>query len=120
MKKYSISGYTTPHYTYNTYPTWWRRVFNRPVVKTISYYQSIRLVVESDVPLNNLKYVDGNVLGPCFEDVSTTPYIVTSQATFKSVHADLTEDNVPKFSAIEAGRTNLLLETATPIFTKNP
>jgi hypothetical protein len=98
MKKYSISAHTEPHFTYNTYPTWWRRLFNRPVVKTISYYHRIRLVVESDVPLNNLKYVDGNVIGPFFEDISPSDYIKTQGR---------------EGFVVEPGATNLLINTAS-------
>jgi hypothetical protein len=111
MKKYRISAHTEPYFTYNTYPTWWRRLFNRPVVKTISYYHRINLVVESDVPLNTLKYIDGNVIGPFFEDITAASY-VTTQAKFKSIGVDLTE-KATKLYHVEPGATNLLINTAS-------
>ena len=108
MKTYRISGFIHPHFTYNTYPTWWRRLFNKPIVKTVSYYHNITLVVESDVPLNKIKYKDGNVIGPFFEEILTTSYIATSGS---QVNADVTGDNHAKFSLVEPGGTNLLINT---------
>lgn len=110
MKTYRISAFTRPHFTYNTYPTWWRRLFNKPIIKTVSYFHNITLVVESDVPLNKIKYKDGNVIGPCFEDVSTKPYTTTPGS---QVNADVTGDNHAKFSLVEPGGTNLLIDTAS-------
>jgi len=116
MKKYRISGHTEPFFTYNTYPTWWRRLFNRPIVKTISYYYQVNLIVESDVPLNNLKYTDGNVFGAMFEDISPTDYIKTEGGRYKPFGVDLTE-KANKLYHVEPGVTNLLTNTS-PTFPK--
>ena len=111
MNTYTISGWTRPSFTYMTYPTWWRRLFNRPVMATYSYYHRVYLVVESDVPLNNLRHAGGNLDGPQIEAApQSTPYIRTEAATVSSVHTDLTEDE-PKQYAVEVARTNLLTNT---------
>lgn len=99
MKKYRISGLIEPRFTYNTYPTWWRRLFNKPIVKTTAYYHKITLVFETDVPLNHIKYKDGNVIGPFFEDVTTTSYITPSTGVV----------------LVEPGGTNLLINTASTL-----
>jgi hypothetical protein len=103
--RYIISGMIKVFHTETTYPTFWSRLFNRPVPRQIERWERATLIVKTTKPIfNEVELLEGgNMVLPQIEQISGKQYENGYTTTTSPIPTS-------RYSA-EEGITNLLLNT---------